>query len=80
MLIHWFPVFQYILVSLFSLRVFLFQQTERMNLFIYSQKNWAFWVYKKNWLAFFIINKVFLCVTIHVYQMFFFIGLHAELR
>ena len=54
MRIHWFPAFQYILVSHSSLRVFLFQQTERMNLFIYSQKNWASWVYKKNWLAFFI--------------------------
>ena len=45
-----------------------FQQTEWMNLFIYSQKKWTFWVYKNNWLAVFI---VYLCVPIHVYPFFF---------
>ena len=54
MLIHCFPTSQYILISRSSLRVFPFEQTDRMNLFIYSQKNW---VYKKNWLPFFIRSK-----------------------
>ena len=44
LLIHWFPDFQYILVSRSSLQIFPFQQTERINLFIYSEKNWTFGV------------------------------------